>query len=124
MKKRRESKKSKPSSVRKKAKRADRDSESETYVLRLYVTGTTPRARAAILKVKSFCEENLKGHYNLEIVDIYQQPEFAKAEQIIAAPTLIKQLPLPLRRLVGDLSQRDRVIAGLDLQKRLGEGHA
>lgn len=94
------------------------DDGRSTYVLRLYVTGTTPRATSAILKVKSFCEENLKGRYNLEIIDIYQQPIFAKEEQIIAAPTLVKRLPLPLRRLVGDFSKRDRVIAGLDLQKQ------
>lgn len=100
------------------------DGSHPTYVLRLYVTGTTPRATAAILKVKNFCEENLKGQYNLEIIDIYQQPAFAKEEQIIAAPTLIKRLPLPLRRLVGDFSQRDRVIVGLDLQKRVGLSHA
>lgn len=120
MKKRHQTKKSKPG-IRKKAKRAERN--DNTYVLRLYVTGTTPRATSAILKVKGFCEENLRGRYNLEIVDIYQQPEFAKAEQIIAAPTLIKQLPLPLRRLVGDFSQRDRVIAGLDLQKHVRVSH-
>jgi circadian clock protein KaiB len=100
------------------------DASNPTYVLRLYVTGTTPRATAAIMKVKNFCEEYLRGHYNLEIVDIYQQPAFAKEEQIIAAPTLIKRLPLPLRRLVGDFSQRDRVIVGLDLQKRVRLSHA
>jgi circadian clock protein KaiB len=119
MKKRHGTKKSNAGTINAKGKRADQDGDGETYVLRLYVTGTTPRATSAILKVKSFCEENLKGNYNLEIVDIYQQPEFAKAEQIIAAPTLIKRLPLPLRRLVGDFSQRDRVIVGLDLQKHV-----
>lgn len=98
--------------------KADADNDRSTYVLRLYVTGTTPRATSAILKVKNFCEENLKGRYSLEIIDIYQQPTFAREEQIIAAPTLVKRLPLPLRRLVGDFSKRDRVIIGLDLQKQ------
>src|ERR1700751_3007244 len=91
------------------SKTASKDSKDDrqTYVLRLFVTGTTPRATAAILKVKNFCEENLKGRYTLEVVDIYQQPAFAREAQIIAAPTLIKRLPLPLRRLVGDFSQRE-----------------
>jgi circadian clock protein KaiB len=124
MKKRRESKKLKPEAATRKGSRKEPDNDSATYVLRLYVTGSTPRATSAILKVKNFCEENLKGRYNLEIIDIYQQPTFAKQEQIIAAPTLIKRLPLPLRRLVGDFSQRDRVIVGLDLQRQMRLSHA
>lgn len=123
MKKRRESKKLNARPAARKTGK-DQGAEGGTYVLRLYVTGTTPRATAAIVKIKNFCEENLKGRYNLEIIDIYQQPSFAKQEQIIAAPTLIKRLPLPLRRLVGDFSQRDRVIAGLDLQKLVRLDHA
>ena len=119
MKKRSKHKKSKAGHESPKGRSKDEAEQnpSSTYVLRLYVTGTTPRATSAILKVKSFCEENLRGRYNLEIIDIYQQPTFAKEEQIIAAPTLVKRLPLPLRRLVGDFSKRDRVIVGLDLQK-------
>jgi circadian clock protein KaiB len=85
------------------------------YVLRLYITGSTPRAKAAIIKVKSFCEEHLKDRYELDVIDIYQQPAEAKNEQIIAAPTLIKKLPRPLKRLVGDFSNADRVILALDL---------
>lgn len=124
MKKRRESKKLKEEPGVRRTKGKDQDADGGTYVLRLYVTGTTPRATAAIMKIKNFCEENLKGRYNLEIIDIYQQPAFAKQEQIIAAPTLVKRLPLPLRRLVGDFSQKDRVITGLDLQKQVRLGHA
>jgi circadian clock protein KaiB len=125
MPKNRVSKKSKADSANHKTESKDCKEDKEmTYALRLFVTGSTPRATAAILKVKNFCEENLKGHYTLEVVDIYQQPAFAREAQIIAAPTLIKRLPLPLRRLVGDFSQRERVIAGLDLQKRVRVSHA
>ena len=85
------------------------------FVLRLYVTGTTPRSTRAVANLRQVCEEHLADRYDLEVVDIYQQPELASREQLIAAPTLIKRLPLPLRRLVGDLSNRQRVLAGLDL---------
>jgi circadian clock protein KaiB len=73
------------------------------YVLRLYVTGMTPRSIRAIDMIKSICEEHLAGRYDLRVIDIYQQPALAKGEQIIATPTLIKKLPTPLRQLVGDL---------------------
>lgn len=88
------------------------------YVLRLYVTGTTPQSLRAIMNVKKFCEEYLKGRYELEVIDLYQQPQLAQGEQIIAAPTLIKKLPLPLRRIIGDMSKSERVLVGLDLQKK------
>jgi len=87
----------------------------EQYVLRLYIAGMTPRAGRAIENVRAICEEHLEGRYELEVIDVYQQPILAKGEQIIAAPTLIKKLPLPLRRIIGDMSNRDRVLAGLDL---------
>jgi circadian clock protein KaiB len=85
------------------------------YSLRLYVTGTTPRSIQAVANIRNLCEEYLHGKYNLEVIDIYQQPTEAVDEQIIAAPTLVKTLPKPPRRLIGDLSDRDRVIVGLDL---------
>jgi circadian clock protein KaiB len=85
------------------------------YVLRLYVAGINPRSSAAIRSVTQICEENLKDRYELQIIDIYQQPTLAKGEQIIAAPTLIKKLPLPLRRIIGDMANQDRVLVGLDL---------
>jgi circadian clock protein KaiB len=88
------------------------------YILRLYVTGATPQSVHAIANVKKICEEYLKGHYELEVVDLYQQPQLAQGEQIIAAPTLIKKLPLPLRRIIGDMSKSERVLVGLDLQKK------
>lgn len=86
------------------------------YQLRLFVTGLTPRSVRAIESIKALCEEHLTGRYELSIVDIYQQPELAIQEQILAAPTLIRRLPLPLRRLIGDMSRTDRVLVGLDLQ--------
>lgn len=92
-------------------------SSNKRYVLRLYVSGITPRSLRAIENVKKVCEERLKGRYDLEVVDIYQKPKLAEGEQIIAAPTLIKKLPLPLRRIIGDMSKMDRLIVGLDLQK-------
>jgi len=89
--------------------------KKERYVLRLYVTGMTARATRAIRNVRDICNEHLAGRYELEVIDVYQQPVLAKDEQIVAAPTLVKKLPLPLRRIIGDMSQRDRVLLGLDL---------
>ena len=87
----------------------------QRYVLRLYVTGSTPRSSKAIRNIRALCEEHLRGRYDLEVVDIYQQPPTACSEQIIAAPTLIKRLPRPLRRLVGNLSDREKLVVALSL---------
>jgi circadian clock protein KaiB len=87
----------------------------ERYVLRLYVTGQTPRSLRAIENIKSICEEHLAGRYDLEVIDIYQRPSLAAGERIIAAPTLVKTLPAPIRRFVGDLSDTEKVLFGLDL---------
>jgi len=91
------------------------------YVLRLYVTGTTARSAAAIENLRRICEEHLAGRYELQVIDIYQQPALAAGDQIIAAPTLIKQLPLPLRSLVGDMSNTEQVLLGLDLRPKHDE---
>jgi len=91
------------------------------YVLRLYVTGTTPHSRRAIVNIRKICEEHLEGRYELEIMDISQDAMLAEDEQIIAAPTLIKKLPLPLRRFIGDMSQTERILVGLDLRQKNGE---
>jgi len=88
------------------------------YVLTLYVTGATPRSLRAIENIREICEEHLQGRYELSVVDIYQQPSLAKGEQIVAAPTLIKKLPLPLRRIIGDLADTERVLYGLDLRPK------
>ena len=85
------------------------------YVLRLYVTGTTLHSSRAIVNIRRICEEHLQGRYELEIVDISVHRTLVEGEQIIAAPTLIKKLPLPLRRFIGDMSQTERILLGLDL---------
>jgi circadian clock protein KaiB len=90
----------------------------EKYILRLYVAGLTLRSQTAIKNIKKICEEHLKGRYDLEVIDVYQKPVLAKGEQIIAAPTLIKKLPLPLRRFIGDLSDSERILLGLDLRPK------
>jgi circadian clock protein KaiB len=87
----------------------------ERYVLRLYVTGQTPRSLRAIENIRGICETHLKGRHDLEVIDIYRHPHLVQGEQIIAAPTLIKSLPSPIRRFVGDLSDTERVLLGLDL---------
>jgi circadian clock protein KaiB len=92
------------------------------YVLRLYVTGTTPASARAIVNIRKICDEHLAGRYELEVVDISQNPALAAGEQIIAAPTLIKKLPLPLRRFIGDMSQTERILLGLDLRKTTPAG--
>jgi len=91
---------------------------AERYTLRLYVAGMTSRSARAVENVRAFCEKHLEGRYDLQVIDVYQQPALAKSEQLIAAPTLIKKLPLPLRRLIGDMSNEDRVLVGLDLLPR------
>ena len=85
------------------------------YLLRLYVSGATPRSSRAIVNLKALCKKHLPEGYILQVIDIYQQPELAKTEQIVAAPTLIKHLPLPLRRFIGDMSKTERILLGLDL---------
>ena len=95
--------------------RAASASPANRYVLRLYVTGMTPRSARAVKNLQAICDEFLAGRYDLEVIDIYQQPVLTRGEQIIAAPTLIKKLPLPMRRIIGDMSNRDRVLLGLDL---------
>lgn len=88
---------------------------SEKYILKLYVTGMTTRSARAIENLSTFCEKHLAGRYELQVIDVYQQPELARTEQIVAVPTLIKKLPLPLRRLIGDMSDEERVLVGLNI---------
>jgi circadian clock protein KaiB len=95
--------------------RALKGEVEEQYILRLYVTGMTPKSVSAIENVRKICNEHLKGRCELEVIDIYQQPERARTEQLIAAPTLIKKLPLPLRRFIGDMSDKERILVGLDI---------
>jgi len=89
----------------------------QKHILRLYVSGMSPRSIEAVTNLKAICDEHLAGLYDLEVIDLYKNPELASAEQIIATPTLIKKLPEPLRTIVGDLSNRERVLIGLDLRR-------
>lgn len=89
--------------------------ENEKKKLRLYVAGTSTRSSTAISNVRGMCEQYFKGGFDLEVIDIYQQPELAEKENIIAAPTLVRSLPPPLRRIVGDMTDKDRVILVLDM---------
>jgi circadian clock protein KaiB len=88
------------------------------YVLRLYITGTTPKSTRAVHNLIKLCQEHLAGRYDLEVIDLYQQPSLAQAEDIIAVPTLLKKQPLPIQKLLGDLSNTQQLMAGLGLSAR------
>ena len=97
---------------------ASLDAKNQPYTLRLYVAGLTPRSQEAIRTITAICEEHLKGRCDLEVIDIYQHPVLAKGEQIIAAPTLIKKLPLPLRKIIGNMADVEKILVGLDLRPK------
>ena len=88
----------------------------EKYVLRLYVAGMTTKSKRAIQSVKQICDEHLKDRCDLEVIDVFRHPVLAKGEQIIATPTLLKKLPFPLRKFIGDMSDTERILVGLDLR--------
>lgn len=88
------------------------------WELRLYVAGQTPRSLAAFSNLKTICEEHLKGEYHIEIVDLLQDPKLAKGDQILAIPTLVRKLPTPIKKIIGDLSNTERVLVGLDLRPK------
>jgi circadian clock protein KaiB len=113
--KKRSTKTSPPKKANKSAGK-ERERVLRRYILRLYITGQTPRSQQSVENLRALCDKHLPGQFDLEVIDIYQQPAMAAAGQIIAAPTLIKSMPLPLRRLVGDFSDQERVILGLDLR--------
>ncbi|HEV2421439.1 MAG TPA: circadian clock protein KaiB [Candidatus Acidoferrales bacterium] len=83
--------------------------------LRLYVAGQTPKSLAAMSNLKRICDEHLKGRYRIEVIDLVKNPQLAQGDQILAIPTLVKKLPVPVRKIIGDLSNTDRVLVGLDL---------
>ncbi len=93
-----------------------KEAGKEKYILRLYVTGMTAKSKRAVQNIKTICEDRLKDRYDLEVIDIYRQPVLAKGDQIIATPTLVKKLPVPLRRFIGDLSETEKILLGLDLR--------
>jgi circadian clock protein KaiB len=94
------------------------EKDAETYVLKLYVAGQTPNSLAAFKNLKVICEKYLEGRYSIEIVDLLKNPKLAKGDQIIAVPTLVRQLPEPLRKIIGDLSNTERVLVGLDIKPK------
>ncbi len=93
-------------------------SEKEKYVLRLYIAGMSSKSKIAIQNIKRICEGNLSGHYDLEIIDVYKQPVLAEGDQIVATPTLIKKLPVPIRTFIGDMSKEEKILIGLDLRQK------
>jgi len=90
----------------------------EQWTLRLYVAGHTPRSAMAFDNLKRICEERMKGHYSIEVVDLLKNPRLAKDDQILAIPTVVRKLPVPVRRIIGDLSNTERVLVGLDLRRK------
>jgi circadian clock protein KaiB len=97
------------------AERSRAKPHQQRYALHLYVAGMTSRSASAVANIKEICEEHLDGLYDLRVIDLYQHPALAEGEQIVALPTLIRKLPPPLRRMIGDLSNREQVLIGLDL---------
>jgi circadian clock protein KaiB len=95
-------------------------SDEPVFLLRLYVTGKAPNSLRAISKIREVCEECLEGRYQLQVIDIYQQPALAEGDHILVAPTLVRKAPGPLRRLIGNLADRERILAGLGLRKVAG----
>jgi circadian clock protein KaiB len=90
--------------------------DTETFLLRLYVAGQTPKCMRAFANLKKICEEYLAGHYHIEMVDLLQNPQLARGDQILAVPTLVRRLPEPMKKIIGDLSNTERVLVGLDLR--------
>lgn len=92
------------------------ESSSETYELRLYVAGQTPKSVTALTNLKKYCEEYLKGRYKIEVIDLLKNPQLAEGDQILAIPTLVRKVPVPIRKIIGDLSNEERVLVGLDIR--------
>jgi circadian clock protein KaiB len=95
---------------------------SEQYELRLYIAGQTSRSVAALANLRRICEENLAGRYRIEVIDLLQNPRLAQGDQILALPTLVRHLPPPLKKIIGDLSDTERVLVGLDLRQAIQKG--
>ena len=95
--------------------------EEETWELRLYVAGQTPKSVAALANLRRYCEEHLKGRYRLEVIDLLVNPQLAEGDQILAIPTLVRKVPEPIRKIIGDLSNEERVLVGLDVRPALSK---
>lgn len=89
---------------------------SKKYELRLYIAGNTPKSAAALRNLKKYCEEHLKGIYDIEVIDLLVNPQLAEGDQILAIPTLVKKVPEPVRKIIGDLSNAEKVLVGLDIR--------
>ncbi len=103
----------------KKSPAGKNESKKETWELRLYIAGKTARAITAFANLKKICEDHLKGQYSIEIVDLLKKPQLARGDQILAVPTLVRKLPEPVRKIIGDLSNTERVLVGLDLRPKI-----
>ena len=99
-----------------KSKAPKAETEDEKYILRLYVAGQTPKSMAAFANLKRICEEHMKGRYQIEVVDLLVNPSLSKDDQILALPTLVRRLPAPIKKIIGDLSNTERVLVGLDIR--------
>jgi circadian clock protein KaiB len=97
-------------------------SVDQTYRLRLYVAGYTPKSALALANLKQICEEHLQGRYEIEVIDLRENPQLASGDQILAVPTLVRRLPGPIKKIIGDLSNKERVLVGLDLRVRVAGG--
>ena len=95
------------------------DTDTKRWSLRLYIAGQTPKSVAALANLRRICDEHMNGEYEVEVIDLMESPHLAQKDQIVAIPTLVRQLPEPLKRIIGDLSNTQRVLVGLDLQPRL-----
>lgn len=98
--------------------RSRAEKKTETWNLRLYVAGQTPRAIKALRNLQRLCEEHLAGKYHIEVIDLLKSPRLARGDQIVAVPTLVRKLPEPVRKIIGDLSDSEKVLVGLDLRER------
>ena len=112
----------KPKALKKQSRESDNGNSAEPeearWNLRLYVAGQTPRSMSAFKNLKEICEEYLKGKYYIEVIDLMENPTLARGDQILAIPTLVRQLPQPIRKIIGDLSNTERVLVGLDIKPR------
>ena len=100
------------------ARKSRKKPAEDHWNLRLYVAGTTPKSVAAISNLRKFCEEHLAGRYTIEVIDLLENPKLARSDQIVAIPTLVRKIPAPMRKIIGDLSDRERVLVGFDIQPR------
>ena len=104
--------------VKKSVRAQSSQQKPETWKLKLYVAGQTPKSIRAFANLKALCEEHLKGYYQVEVIDLLQHPQLARGDQIVAIPTLVRKLPQPVRKIIGDLTDTERVLVGLDLRRK------